>query len=391
MRPLIDAHLDLAMNVIYYDRDIRQTVDEINAAESGLSDLKFRGNATLSLPELRESGVPVCFATLLSRSGPRHRRQPAYGRGDLDFPVREAAWACNQAQLALYRLLEQQGELRIIRTVEDLDEHWTGWQAAGDRAKFPIGIVITMEGADGILEPAQVHDYFRDGVRAVGPAHYGHSHYAAGTGVEGGLTENGRRLLDEMAQCGMVLEVTHLADQAMAEAFSHWGNRPLWASHHNCRSLVPWQRQLTDAEITVISQCGGVIGTACDAVMLDWPFAEQVLERRRAGRDRDPALPPLTPTVTLQSVVDQMVWVRSLTGSTDGIGIGTDLDGGYGNEQTPSDLRRYRDLHHLETLLERADFSSDQIDAIFHGNWLRVLRQWLPRRPAEAPHGDTPF
>lgn len=386
-RPLIDAHLDLAMNVVYYDRDIRSSVDAINAAEADLTDLRFRGRATLSLPELRVAHVPICFATLLSRSGPRLRRQPSYARGDLDFPVREAAWACNQAQLALYRLLEREGELRILRTREDVREHWDSWAQADDRTGLPIGIVITMEGADAILEPSQVHEWFREGVRAVGPAHYGHSHYAAGTAVDGGFTEDGRTLLKEMQACGMILELTHLADQAMDEALQQTDALPVWASHHNCRARVPWQRQLRDEDIVAIHRRGGVIGAACDAVMLDAPFAARLLEVRRreaAGETVDAASRPV-PAVTLQSVVDQMTHIRSLTHSVDSIGIGTDLDGGYGNEQTPVDLKRYRDLRSLEDLLRQAEFSESEIDQVFFGNWLRVLLDWLPSRtPTET-------
>jgi membrane dipeptidase len=381
MRPMIDAHLDLAMNVVYFDRDIRQTVEEINRAEEGLSDQRFRRRATLSLPELRATRVPVCFATLLSRSGPHHKRQAQYPRGSLDFPVREAAWACNQAQLSLYRLLENQGEVRILRYVEDLNEHWQTWATADDVSKMPIGLVITMEGADSILNPEQVREWYADGVRAVGPAHYAHSHYAAGTGVEGPLTAAGRQLLGEMQDCGMVLEVTHLSDTSMQEAFDMWDG-PLWASHHNCRKLVPWQRQLTDDQIKTIHDRGGVIGAACDAVMLDAPFAELLLERRKqiaAGNPVSSEAP--VPAATMQSIVDQMIHVRGTTGSTDCIGIGTDLDGGYGNEQTPVDLKRFSDLRGLESLLAESGFSSEDTDNIFFGNWLRVLRKWLPAKP----------
>jgi membrane dipeptidase len=381
MRPIIDAHLDLAMNIVYYDRDIRCPVDEINATERQLSDLPFRGNATLSLPELRAANVAVCFATLLSRSGPALVRQRSYRRSDLDFPVREAAWACNQAQLALYRLLEQQGEVRILKTVEELNEHWEQWESAGSVDDLPIGIVITMEGADGVLDPEQVSEWFAAGVRAIGPAHYAHSHYAAGTGVEGPLTPAGRKLLHAMRECGMVLEMTHLSDQSMEEAFDLWDG-PLWASHHNCRQLVPWQRQLTDEQIRKICERGGVIGAACDAVMLDWPFADKVLRLRQQIADGQQVTEPWPlPEVTMMSIVDQMHHVRVITGSTAGIGIGTDLDGGYGNEQTPVDLKRYRDLRQLESLLEERGFSGKQIDDVFFGNWLRVLRSWLPSEP----------
>ena len=377
-RPLIDAHLDLAMNVVYYDRDIRLPLDELNERERGLSDLPFRGRATLSLPELRDTGVAVCFATVLCRSGPHHRRRPSYRRSDLDFPVREAAWAMGQAQLSLYRLLEEEGELKILRSVADLEQHWQVWQSADQHSNLPIGIVITMEGADAVLRPEQVEAWYRDGVRAIGPAHYGYSHYAAGTNAEGGWTPAGLDLLTAMRECGMILELTHLSDEAMTAAFDIWDG-PVWATHHNCRRLVPWQRQLTDEQIRLVHQRGGLIGAACDAVMLDAPFAAATLERRRkidAGTAVQSPAP--SPEVSMSAIVDHMELVRELAGTSACIGIGTDLDGGYGNEQTPTDLRRYRDLRLLEPLLADRGFSESEIDGVFYENWLRKLRECLP-------------
>ncbi len=120
------------------------------------------------------------------------------------------------AQLAYYRLLEGRGEIRLLKSREDLADHWSLWQSAADRSRLPIGVILSMEGADPIHDPGQLTYWWEQGLRAIGPAHYGHSHYSAGTNAEGGLTVAGRELLGEMQRLGVVLDVTHLSDQGMS-------------------------------------------------------------------------------------------------------------------------------------------------------------------------------
>lgn len=360
MRPIIDAHLDLAMNAVYYDRDITAAVDALNAGEAALTDYPFRGRATTTLPELRRAGVAVCLATLLARSGPRHGRQSSYRRGDLDYGLREGAACSCYGQLAYYRLLERRGAIRLIRTRGELDAHWAAWTAG--REDTPPGVILTMEGADPILSPDDAELWWEEGVRAVGITHYGFSHYGAGTGVDGPLTDAGRAILREFERVGMTLDATHLSDESMAEALGRFSG-PVWASHHNCRELVPWDRQLTDEQIVRLAGRGAVIGVACDAVML-YP-----------GWVRGGTQPEV---VSLDALADQIDHVVQLTGGIRHVGIGTDLDGGYGNEQTPRDLRRYADLRRLEPILTGRGYSEADLDAIFFGNWLRKLREVLP-------------
>lgn len=360
MRPIIDAHLDLAMNAIYYDRDITVSVEELNAAEAHLNDFPFRGRATTTLPELRRAGVAVCVATLLARSGPCHERQPSYRRGDLDYGLREGAACSAYAQLGWYRIMERLGAIRLIRTRGELDAHWAAWTAKPDAT--PLGVILTMEGADPILSPDQAELWWNEGVRAVGITHYGFSHYGAGTGVDGPLTNDGRAILREFERIGMTLDATHLADESMAEALDRFTG-PVWASHHNCRALVPADRQLTDEQIKRLAERDAVIGIACDAWMLYPGWVRQVTQPEVVG---------------LEALADHIDRIAQLTGGVRHVGIGTDLDGGYGNEQTPRDLRRYSDLRRLEPILTARGYSDADLDAIFYSNWLRKLREVLP-------------
>lgn len=361
-RLLFDAHLDLAWNAASFDRDLSLPLDEMREAENHMSDLPARGRATVTFPEMRRSGIFCCIATLLSRSGPEHRRQPSYRRIDLDYPTRLGCHAAAIGQWACYRYWQSIGEIRMITTREELVEHHKLWKNAADRDSLPIGVILSMEGADPIVDPETLAQWWDLGLRAIGPAHYGRSHYAAGTGSTGPLTDAGRALLRQMQELGVSLDVTHLSDDSMAEALDLFEG-PVWASHHNCRSLVPGDRQLTDDQIRRICARDAVIGLALDAWMLlpGW-----------VRRQSDPS------DVSLEDAVNHIDHVCQLVGTTRHSGIGSDLDGGFGTEQTPGDLATIYGLRKIEDLLSDRGYSDEDIDAIFYGNWLRRLSETLP-------------
>ncbi len=358
---LIDSHLDLAMNLVYYDRDIRLPLDQLNSAEQHMTDVAFRGRATLSLPELRSSRLAVCVATLIARSGPRHVRPGTYRRSEIDFGCSDGAQASAFAQLAYYRLLERVGEIRLIYSSKDLEDHWTQWHAGTTRR---LGVILSIEGADPILHPDELWMWYEEGVRAIGLTHYGFGRYGAGTHVDGPLTALGHELLKRMEQIGIILDVTHLSDESMRNAFATYSG-PIWASHHNCRSLVPGDRQLADAQIVELFQRQAVIGVAFDAIMLHPGWQLGKTQPSDAG-------------LTLSSVADQIDRYCQLAGNCSQVGIGSDLDGGYGTEQTPIDLKRYSDMHRVVDLLSRRGYSQVDIEAICSGNWLRKLKDALP-------------
>ena len=361
MRLIIDAHLDLAMNVVHSDRDLTQELDVVRGQESHMTDELYRGRATTTLPEMRRGGIGTCIATLVGRSGPTYERPAAHRRTDIDFATRMGAHANAHAQLACYRLLEQQGQVRLIRTARELDEHWQSWQQpAGDA--LPIGIILSMEGADSIVAPEQAEQWWDQGLRAVGPVHYGHSHYAAGTGVTGPLTPDGVKLLGEFERLGMLLDVTHMCDQSMAHALEIYAG-PVLASHHNCRELVPGDRQLTDDQIKLLIDRDAVIGAAMDNWML-YP-----------GWQRGKTSPEV---VGLDDVANHIDHVCQLAGNTNHSAIGSDLDGGYGTEQTPRDVDSIADMQVLDGVLAARGYDDEARDRIFHGNWLRLFRRTLP-------------
>jgi len=352
--PLIfDAHLDLAWNALEWNRDLRLPVADIRHRELAqqLSG-KGRGVNTVSFVELRRGGVGLFIATLLPRLV-----RPGFLTPIQRYESMEAAYGAAVGQMAYYRALVAQKQLRWIKDAADLRNHLSGWHQNSEGQ--PLGFILSMEGADSVLSPEQVHEWWVAGLRIIGPAHYGVSPYAHGTGTVGGLFPPGKPLLRAMEKVGMILDVTHLADQSFDEALDAYAG-PVLASHHNCRALVPDQRQLTDDQIKRLVARGAVIGSALDTWMLvpNWIRGESRPEI--AG-------------VTLATMVDHIDHVCQVAGNAKHAGIGTDLDGGFGREQSPCDLDTIADLQRLPELLRQRGYSGDDITGILHGNWVRFF------------------
>jgi membrane dipeptidase len=348
---IIDAHLDLALNAIVYNRDLRLSAHATRLLEQGEGRSgEGLGAGTVGFPDLRAAGVGVCLATVLARvkSVPGDR---------LDYRTHESAYAHAQGELALYRELERQGEVRILRDWPALEHHVADWNR--DSIATPFGFVILMEGADPIVDPGQVGQWWDDGLRVVGLAHYGPSAYAHGTGSPGGLSPHGRDLLKAMQEVGMILDLSHLADDSFWQALECFDG-PVLASHANCRALVPGDRQLSDEMIRATIARGGVIGAALDAWMLQPGWVQH--ETKGA-------------TVTLEAYVDHIDHVCQIAGDANHAAVGTDLDGGYGIEQTPHDLDTIADLARVPDLLRQRGYAEDDVAAIMHGNWLRLFRR----------------
>ncbi len=371
---VIDWHLDLAWNALEWDRDLTRPVAEIRRRESGSGRTgPGRGTGTVSLPALRSGRVGVVAATLLARYD---RERPMLA--DLPksgFASAEAAHAIATGQLAYYRALERLGWVRILTDWPALEAHaqlWHDHLQSGLHAEDapPIGLVISMEGADPVLDPDDLGDWWEAGLRIVGLSHYGNGRYSHGTDSPGPLHPPAAPLLRAMEQRGMILDVTHLADEAMDQVFDRFHGVVL-ASHHNCRALVDCQRQLRDRDILRIVERGGVIGVAMDNWMLD-PGCGQTgtaTVRRHAS---------------LEDVVDHIDHVCQLAGCARHAAIGTDLDGGFGAEQSPLDLDTIADLQKIPAILVRRGYSPADVRGIMHGNWLGLMRRaWAEKEPRD--------
>lgn len=369
---IIDAHLDLSMNAMEWDRDLRLPAAVLRAREKGLTDKPDRARGTVSLPELRSGGIGLVVATQIAR----------YVAPDNPLPGWHSpwqAWAQTQGQLAWYKAMEEAGEMVMIRDLASLERHLQLWMsepaaapaAPGTAAQSsiaetssavkPVGYILSLEGADSIVTPEYLERAYAYGLRAIGPAHYGPGRYANGTDSSGRLTEEGKTLLREMQRLGFILDATHLCDDAFWDAMELYEG-PIWASHNNCRALVDHNRQFSDEMIKALIEKGAVIGGALDAWMMV------------PGWERGKSTPEAM-GCNLEKIIDHLDHICQLAGNALHVGMGTDLDGAFGKEQCPYDLETIADLQHMQGLLSRRGYAPADIDNILHGNWLRFLRK----------------
>jgi membrane dipeptidase len=306
---------------------------------------------------MRRAGIGLCVATQLARVE-MNAWSPITG-----WRSQTQAWAVTQGQLAWYRAMEELGEMRQVRTRTELDRQLDAWTAASGQGT-PIGYILSLEGADSLITLGHLERSYADGLRALGPAHYGPGVYAFGTDATGPLPPRGRELLREMARLGIILDATHLCDECFWQALDVFDGH-VWASHHNSRALVPHNRQLSDEMFRALIARGAVVGVALDAWML-YPGWER-------GKTT-----PQSSGVTLATLADHIDHYCQLAGNTQHVGFGSDLDGGFGTEQTPQNLQSIADLQKLNGILASRGYSAADIEGIFSGNFLRFLRKALP-------------
>jgi membrane dipeptidase len=350
---IFDAHLDMAWNALEWNRNLEWPVEKIREFEKQFKDI-VPGPPTVSWDALRKGRVGMTVSTLLPRL---HRRDKVLSH----YQSREAAYGACYGQLYYYKALVAKGVLREIPDARTLAAHVKEWEE-DTTGQLPIGYILSMEGSPSILSPKQIGEWFQAGLRILGPSHYGVSPYTHGTGSEGGLLEQGPELLREMDRVGMLLDVTHLADQSFWEALDIFQG-PVLASHHNCRSLVPADRQLTDDQIKALISRGAVIGAAFDAWMLQRGWIIGLTQPDNC---------------TLENVVDHIDHICQLAGNANHCGMGTDLDGGFGKEQSPRDLDTIADLGKVAEILLRRGYSQGDVDGIMYKNWVRFFSKALP-------------
>ena len=347
---IFDSHLDISMNAMEWNRDQRWSVGRIRESEQGMTDKPDRGRNTVSFPEMRLGRVGLVVATQIARVVKPGGPIPGWHS-------QEQAWSHTQGQLQWYRTMEQAGEMKQIHNSETLKESLELWESPG--SETPICYLLSLEGADSILSMNHLERAFGDGLRAVGPAHYGPGVYADGTDSSGKLNPRGVTLLRTMEQLDMILDVTHLNDDAFWHALDLYKGS-IWASHNNCRSMVDHNRQFSDEMILELINRKAVIGVALDAWMLvqDWV---------RGKSD------PIRDKVTLNLVADHIDHICQLAGNSLHAGIGSDLDGAFGKEQCPNDLDTIADLQKIPGLLRKRGYSEEDILNIMHRNFVRFL------------------
>ena len=348
---IFDAHLDLAMNALEWNRDLTKSVYQIRESEKGMVDKPDRGNNTVSLDAMRKGNIGICVATQIA--GVKNKINP-HGWSSM-----EQAWAQTQGQLIWYKEMEKNGEMYHIYDLNTLDNQIENWQK--ETKKKPIGYILSLEGADSIVNIDYLEKSYMLGLRAIGPAHYGPGVYAHGTDSNGSIGQKGKELVKKIEELNLILDVTHLSDTSFWETMEIY-NGNLWASHNNCRKFVNHNRQFSDDQIKEIIRRDGVIGVPLDAWMMvpNWIRGESN---------------PEAMGVSLNQMIENIDHICQLSGNSNHVGIGTDLDGAFGIEQTPTDIDTIADLQKIPLMLKKIGFSENDIEKVMNKNFISFLRR----------------
>ncbi len=356
----IDLHLDLAWDALFWNRDLTLTPEEVRRQEETeqpqVAEGFDTGICTVTFPEMRRGRVGLMLSTIMSRIEPRSDRRCDGMR------TQEQAMAVGRGHLAYYQAMTRRGEIQPVLGLADLEEAEAAWKEPTDTT--PIYHVLSMESADPIINPDDVGWWWEQGLRVVGPAHFGHNTYIHGTGTEGGLKPPARDLYRAMQDVGMILDITHMADQAVYESFDLWDG-PLIASHCTCRSLVPGQRHLKDDMIQEVIRRNGVIGLVFCQFFID-PDVDWF---------QRPSRHDWVSRCSMDDLIPHVEHIADLAeGSLDNIAIGTDMDGGFGAEITPTDVDTIADVPGFADVLLKRGYSETIAANVLSGNALRMLR-----------------
>jgi len=363
MTPLIvDAHSDLAWNMLNFGRDYTRSAGETRAIERGSSAVEKNGNTLIGWPEYQDGRVAIVFSTLFA--APVRRREGTWDTQCYGSPGE--AQRVYRAQLdAYHRLADSRPEyFRLLGTKRELQAHVKAWQATTE-VEHPVGLVVLMEGADGICSIDELAEWHELGLRLIGLSWSG-TRYAGGTREPGPLTPDGRRLLVAMAELGFVLDLSHMDEQAAWEALDLYDG-PIVATHVNCLALLPdfpTNRHFSDRLLRAIVERDGIVGSVVFNNFLKSGWS------RRGGSQRD--------EVSLDRVAAHIDHVCQLAGDALHAGIGSDFDGGFGLESTPPEIDTVADLQKLTPLLTNRGYNEVDVARVMGLNWLRCLQENLP-------------
>jgi len=365
---IIDGDYPMCFGAMDLNRDLTLPLAHVRAAQADrFAAESCPDNETMaSLPEMRKACIAVAVVKVAARI--HQLGNPLWG-----FRSSHTAYAAARGQLEYYRILETTGEARILGSSQNFKDHLKTWSEATQTEKLPVGFILGMEGADPILWPEQVQEWWTLGIRVISLSHYGVSTYChgTGTGVSGGLFPSAKPLLQEMESLGMILDVTHASDESIRQSLEIFPG-PILASHQNCRALVPGERQFPDDLLKVVIQRGGVIGVSMDSWMLYKP-----------GLDWGAKIPPRRSVfpreaVTLEDLVDHIDHICKLAGNSLHAAIGGDTDGQGGSGGAPLGIDTVADYPKVADVMSRRGYSIEDVENVMYRNWQRFFGKWLP-------------
>ncbi|HSB66193.1 MAG TPA: membrane dipeptidase [Anaerolineales bacterium] len=357
---LVDAHEDLAWNMLSFGRDYTFAAAETRRHEQGSQTPELNGDTLLGWPDYQQGRVAIVFSTLFAAPN-RHKL------GDWDhqcYANEEEAHAIYSRQLDAYDQLagDHPDMFRKIEKLADLQSVLQHWQRE-DSGEHPVGLVVLMEGAEGVRQPGELEDWYQRGVRIIGPAWAG-TRFCGGTREPGGLTSEGYALLQKMAELGYTLDLSHMDEAAALQALDSYRGSII-ASHANALALLKGSdsnRHLTDQVIQGLLERGGTIGIVPQNSFLKPGW------RETGGRA----------SISLDYMVAQIDYICQMAGNALHVGIGSDFDGGFGLPSVPVEIDTIRDLRKLIPILNQKGYTQVDIAAILGKNWLVYLQNTLP-------------
>lgn len=370
---IVDGHQDLAWNILTFNRDYTRPAQLTRRMEVGSLAQQHNGDTLLGWDDYQHGKVGLIFATL-------YATPQRYCMGEWDhlcYADIQQAHALYSTQIDAYQRLveENPDKYQLVLNQKDLEQVVKSWQdyikrpdastenAPNTHQRPSIGLVLLMEGAEGVREPSELEWWWQRGVRIIGPAWAG-TRYCGGTKEPGPMTKEGFALLEGMADIGFALDLSHMDEKAALQALDAYPGQVI-ASHSN--ALVPLKvpvdsnRHLTDRLIHALMQRDAVIG-----VVLYNSFLKAGWQKGDHRSD-----------VKLASVVAQIDHICQLAGDAQHVGIGSDFDGGFGWQSVPEEINTIADLRKLIPLLQEKGYSDNHIEAILGKNWISKLLRIL--------------
>ena len=360
---IVDAHADIAWNMLKYGRDYTRSAVETRQIEAGSDVVKQNDDTLLGWPEYQNGQVAVIFSTLYAtpiRWSKSENKAQVYKTYD------EAHQLYREQLLTYHRMTDAMPDkFRLIASNRDLDLILENWQSLPATASsgHPVGMVVLMEGAEGIRTLSELEEWHEMGVRLIGPAWVG-TRYCGGWNEPGPLTPDGRKLLAAMADYNFILDLSHMDEQAAVEALDIYRG-PIVGTHANCLSLMPnspSNRHFSDRIIEGIIERDGVIGVV--------PFNGYLKVGWVAGKSE-------RSEISLDHVVNHIDHICQIAGDSLHAGIGSDFDGGFGLQSVPPEIETVADLQKLSALLLARGYNDVDVSNILGGNWLNRLRRDL--------------
>jgi membrane dipeptidase len=360
----IDSHQDYAFNILLTKRDYRRSVAETRALDANTNYLSEVGVALLGWPEYQRANLAIFFGTLFilsaEKSTPVTKNYTYH-----DF---HEAGKLYQAEIDIYRQLVDQSPdmFRMITNQVDLQDQLSLWQnspAAYPDKTNPVGIVLLMEGAEGIKSPGEMHEYYEQGLRLVGPV-WGGGRFCGSSVKPGPFTNEGKELMHVMSELNMGLDISHMDAQSGLYALEHYDGHVI-ATHGNALSLVPdfkSERLFSDDVIRNI--------IARDSVMGVMPVNFFLKANWHSNFDRA--------MIPLEMLLNHIDYVCQMAGDARNVGIGTDFDGGFGLSDIPMEMDSISDIQLIAEGLKNKGYQPADVDAICYGNWQRMLERILP-------------